>query len=260
MPGTTLVRKFLYGVGETLQDVAPQYTRWTERELVYYTNFAQRALAKYLPPVGSRVDSIKLAAGTRQDLSLVLAANIKPGDGSTPADTYGMAFLEAIRSMGTDGLTAGRIVREVDRRAKDGNDPTWHTRTAAEPREVMFDKNLPLTFYVSPPAGASQWLEVSWMAEPQRVPEGGAPGSEIYAHEGGSTAVLGIRDQFVDDAHNYVVAVALLKGSKNVVNLPKSQYHANLFLASINAQAAAFTGTNPNIKTLPFIDAIGARA
>jgi hypothetical protein len=70
--------------------------------------------------------------------------------------------------------------------------------------------------------------------------------------------MLGINDQYVEDLHNYVVAIALMKGSKNMQNLPKAQAHAALFTASINAQAAAATGVNPNLKLLPFAAELGA--
>lgn len=260
MSRTTLVREFLRGVSNTLQDVAPQYERFGERELVTFANYAQRALAKFLPQAGTRVDTIKLVPGTRQDLTFIPAARILPGDGSAPADTYGIAFLDIVRNMGANGLVAGRVVRGVDRQAKDANDPSWHLRTSTELREYIFDRASPRTLLVSPgvPA-AGLWAEVSWMAEPTRIPAGGAPGSELYAMDGASTALMGIQDLFIEDAHNYVVGMALLKGSKNTANLPKSQHHVALFTSSVNAQAKVLSGVNPNLRTLPFADAIEAK-
>ena len=257
---TTLVRHFLYSVGTTLQDVAPQYRRWPERELVVYLNYAQRAIAKYLPQAGSRVDVVRLAPGTKQDFTTVLAANIKMGDGSVSADSYGIALLGWTRNMGADGLTPGRAIREpVDRYVKDTGNPDWHSADAATVvRELVFDKAVPLVAYASPPVHASTpvWIEQSWMAEPNRVADGGAPASELYAFAGASTTVLGIRDTFVEDAHNYVVAMALLKGSKNNVNVPKAQLHAQAFMNSINAQGQALNGVSPNLKTLPFVNEV----
>lgn len=260
MAVTTKVKDFLWSVSTTLQDVSPQYSRWTERELVVYTNYAQRAIAKYLPQAGSRVDAIKLAAGTKQDLTKVLAANIIPGDGSTPADVYGIALLDVRRNMGANGSTPGRVVRVVDRYTKDTNDPDWHSKTGSVVREFVTEKETPRVFYTVPGVTGNVWAEVSWMAEPTRVPEGGAPGSEIYAADGASTVLLGIHDQFVEDAHNYVVAMASLKRSKNTINQNLVAMHTQLFTSSLNTQATVLTGVNPNLKALPFADQIATPA
>ena len=254
---TTTVREFLSGVTTTLMD-SPQYSRWPETELVRYVNFGQRAIAKYLPQAGSRVDVIKLKTGTRQDLSKVLAADIIPGDGSTPADTYGISLIELRKNMGSAGATVGQVIRIVDRYTKDTSDPLWHTRTGTTIREYVFDKNTPKQFEVSPAPTGTVWVEVSWMAEPTVVPAGGAPGAEVYAATGNSSVLLGIHDQYVDDLHNYVVAMALLKGSKNVQNIPKSQLHTSYFTNSVNAQSAVIAGVNPNLKQLPFVGDIPA--
>lgn len=248
---------------QTLQDNSPPYSRWPEAELVVYANYAQRALAKYLPQAGSRVDAIRLTPGTKQDFTKVLAANIAPGDGSTAADTYGIEVLDFTRNMGADGLTPGRAIRATDRYAKDTADPDWNLASKATEvvREWLSDKALPRVAYVAPPIPASPavWVEVAWCAEPTRIPAGGEPGSELYLFSGASTQLMGVQDQFIDDAHNYVVAMALLKGSKNVQNLPKSQLHAAAFVTSINAQAAATSGVNPKLKMLPFAEQVQAQ-
>lgn len=259
----TLVRDFLWGVSEALQDIKPQGRRWPERNLVLYANFAQRALAKYLPHLCSAIEPIRLAPGTKQDLTKVLAANIKPADG-TSEDRYGIAFVGAVRNMGPDGLTPGRSVRMVDRAHKDAVAPDWHTATAATAvREVMHDRAVPLTFFVSPPVHASTqvWLDIEWMREPRRISDAGLSTTGFTRYDvagtgAGAADVMGIRDAQIEDAHNYVVAVALLKGSKNTQNLPKAQYHAGQFMQSLNAQVQAITGTNPGLKLLPFINEI----
>jgi len=259
MAVTTTVKSFLNGVSTTLMDM-PQYSRYPEVEMVRYVNFGQRAIAKYLPQAGARVDAIKLQAGTRQDLTKVLAANILPGDGSSAADTAGIALIEVRKNMGASGTTAGRVIRVVDRYTKDSTDPDWHTRTGSVIKEFVFERNTPKQFEVSPGVTGSVWVEVSWMAEPKAVPDGGNPGSELYAYDGSSTTLLGIQDQYVEDLHNYVVAMCLLKGSKNTENMPKAQLHASMFMNSINAQAAVVAGVSPNLKQLPFVNEIPAAA
>lgn len=269
MAATILVKDFFRGVSVTLQD-NPQFSRWPETDMVRAANYGLMALAKILPQVGSRVDAIKLAAGTRQDITKILAANIKPGDGSTAADAHGIALLKPVRNMGTDGLTPGRVIRVVDGYTVDSNDPDWHTRVASSAdiaagravRELVYDREEPRVFWTVPgiPAGQAVWIDVAWLVQPAPIPAAGAPGSEHYAYDGASTVVLGINDQFVEDLHNYCVAMLLMKGSKNTINLPKAQAHAQLFLASVNAMVSTLTGTSPNLKMLPFVDSVPTAA
>lgn len=264
MAFTTLVADLIAGVQSTLQDNAPAFRRWPEIELVRYINYGQRALAKYVPQCGTRTDAVRLAPGTRQDLSKVLAAHIRPGDGSTAADTYGIAFLTALRNMGSDGASPGRALRTVDRYTLDAGSPDWNSAaTASVVREIVVDKASPLTFYVSPPVPTTPaiWLEVQWLVEPARIPVGGAPGSEKYTANGsGAAALLSVGDLYAEDMHNYVVAAALMKGSKNTENLTAAALHAQLWITSVNAQAQMFTGVSPNLKALPFISQATAAA
>jgi hypothetical protein len=262
MPATTRVRDFLWSVCTTLQDISPQYQRWTERELVVYTNYGQLAIFKFLPQAGSATDAIRLRPGSLQDFSVVTAGDIRPGDGSSPTEKRGFALMGMTRNMGADGQTPGRVVRVGDRYTLDTNDPDWHTRSGTVVREFIFDPKFPRRAYVNPPVPASPavWVEVEWMVEPSKIPDGGAPNAPVYAFDGSSTTLLGIADQNVEDLHNYVVAMALLKGSKNVQNVPKAQLHGQAFTTSINAQAEIVTGVNPNLKALPFIDQINAGA
>lgn len=262
MTSTVLVKDWLLGVQTTLQDLTPTFRRWGEIELIRYANFGRLALAKYLPQVSSRYDSVKLAAGARQDLSRVAAASIIPGDGSTAADTDGIAFMRAVCNMGANGSTIGRAIRgPVDRYLKDAYEPTWQTETGAEVLEIVFDRLLPTQFFVSPALAVAgdRWIRIEWMANPPALPAGGAPASEKYITGGTEAArVLGVPDAFAEDLHNYVVAVALLKGSKNTANLPKAQVHAGMFISSINQQAKTATGVSPNLSALPFVAEIAS--
>jgi hypothetical protein len=192
----------------------------------------------------------------------VLAADIKPGDGSTPVDTRGIALQRVIANMGADGTTPGRaIAGPVDRYTKDAFDPTWQSAVGDAIEEIVFDKGEPLTFYVSPGVTGSLWARIQWMVQPPALPEGGAPGGEKYVVGGAEASrVLGVPDVHAEDLHHYLVAMALLKGSKNTQNLPKSQVHAQLFVQSINTQAQVTTGVNPNLKALPFVNEIAGAA
>lgn len=255
MARTTLVRNFMRGVLITLQDISPAYTRWTEIELVQYINLGQMAIATYLPHAGARVDAVKLVPGTRQDITKILAANIKPSDGSVAADTHGISVVDVVRNMGANGATPGTVLRRIDEYTKSTNDPEWHTRTAAKPTTFMSDGKTPKTFYVSPgvPSAPDVWVELKWMASPADVPAGGAPESEVYKPDGASTALLGIDDQFVDDLRHYVLAAAYMKGNRSEINMAKAAAHTQAFTSSLNAKATAVGAVNPNLSALPYV-------
>jgi hypothetical protein len=255
MPATTLVRSVIATVQSQLQDNSPAYRRWPETEVIQALNYAHMALAKYLPQVSSRTDTIRMTSGSRQDLSLVQAANIKPGDGSTPVDTYGIAVQRVLCNMGSDGLTIGRAVRgPVDRYPKDCFAPTWTTDTGPVVLDIVFDKDQPLQFWLSPtPTTQPHWMRVQWMAQLPKLPDGGPPSAEVYTVAGAQNATtIKVPDSYAEDLANYVIAFLLLKGSKNTQNLAKAQTHAQMFVASINAQAKAVMGSSPNLKVLPF--------
>lgn len=255
MASLTTVRSVIATIQSQLQDNAPAYRRWPETEVIAALNYAQMALAKFLPQVSSRTDTIKTAAGARQDLSKVLAAEIINGDGTAAVDVYGIALQRVLCNMGSNGGTVGRAVRgPVDRYQKDCYEPTWLTDTGTDVLEIVFDKKQPLQFWISPTPANRPWLRVQWMANPAKLPDGGAPGAELYASGGAQqSTVIKVPDQFAEDLVNYVVAVLLMKGSKNTQNMQKAQLHAGWFVNSINTQATVATGQNPNLTALPFV-------
>lgn len=255
---TITVAKLFEGVQDVLQDRNPAFRRWPEADLVRYTNYGRMALATYLPQIGSRTDSVKLRSGSHQDFSRVLQSDILPGDGSSAADTRGVALMRMVQNMGAAGATPGRYIHgPVDRATKDAFEPLWMSETGSEILEYVFDKNLPLQCWVSPGVTGNVWARIQWIALLADLPAGGAPGAEKYVTAGSEAArVCGVPDQFVPDLQNYVIAVALMKGSKNFQNLPKAQVHAQLFVQSINTQAQAAGAANPNLTALPFVNEI----
>lgn len=259
MASSILVRDVLEQVSRHLTDFAPQFERWTQFEELSYLNDGQRAIAKYLPVACSRIDSIKLSPGTRQSIGLIPAASVIPGDGSAAAEIHGNAVLAVSHLMGPDGATPGRALRIVDRDVLDASQPGWHivaANSSATPTQYTFDPRNPKAFYVCPgvPSSAPLWAEVSYLADPISIPDGN------YAADSGSTVKLSIDDKYADDLVNYMLARSYMKESEFAANANLSASHTNLFTSSINAQAEALTGVNPNLTTLPMAPAIPAAA
>lgn len=265
MPGTILVREALRRVSKLLQDINPQFVKYPEQEAVDALNDAHLVIAKFVPSAASRVDAVKLAPGSQQSIERILAANCKPGDGSTPAvPIYGIALLSIRRNMGADGLTPGRAVQLVDQKTLDLQDADWSLASRAKTvvQGYSFDPLTPLYFNAIPPVHASTpvWVTMAYNAQPIRIPNTGTPGAELYLSDGASTATIQIRDEFLDDLVNYVVARANMKEAE-WADGNKAAYFANMFLASLNAKVQVLTGTNPNLKRLPMApEPIGAAA
>lgn len=257
MPSSVLVKDFLERVSSQLLDLAPQFDRWSETELVNATNDGQLVLAKYMPHTCARVDTMKLSAGTRQYIGYIPAAMILPSDGSSPADTYGAMLQGVHRYMGANGTTPGNAIRIADKETLDAVSPDWHTKTGT-PRQYTFDPRNPKHFYVSPGVkpGDNVWVEVSMLADPPKIPNTG----NLYGSASASTTKLSIDDRNVDDLFHYVMARANLKDAEYGGNAALAATYINLFVGSVNAQVAALTGVNPNLKTLPLNPAAPASA
>lgn len=253
MASSTLVKDLLERVSVQLHDASPQFTQWTQRELVHALNDGQRAIAKYLPPSCSRVDVIKLTAGTRQSISRIAAANVIAGDGSAvTADIIGNNLQHVIRNMGSNGATPGRAILITDHEALDSADPYWHSSTGNTILQYTFDPKTPDNFYVVPgvPAGSNVWAEISYLSDPVEVPLTGD-----YGVNSASTTKISIDDKYVDDLVNYILARAYIKDAEYAGEGGLASAHAQMFLSSLNAQAQAMTGINPNLQSLPMQNA-----
>ena len=249
MASSTLVKDVLYRVSSQLHDISPQFTRWTQRELVSWLNDGQKAIAKYMPSSCSRVDTVKLTPGTRQSIETILAANLITGDGTSPAQVLGNYLQSVIRNMGSAGTAPGNAVRLADREVLDVNAPDWHTKTATTVSQYVFDPRTPKTFYVSPgiPASPAVWVEISYLASPVEISTGGS-----YGMDGVDSTKISVDDRYVDDLVNYILARAYMKDAEFANNASQAAAATQLFTGSINAQVAALTGVNPNLRSLPF--------
>lgn len=258
MPGTILVREALRRVSVLLQDIRPtQFVKYPESEAVDALNDAHLAIAKFLPGAASRVDAVRLVPGTLQSIESIPSAFVRPGDGSTPAvPVIGINLLGLRNNMGADGQTPGRVIRVIDADTQDLQDGDWHLASRASTTILgyTYDPLTPLYFHVTPPVHASTqvWVRMAYNAQPLRIPNTGTPGSELYLASGSSTATIQVRDEFIDDLVNYVVARANMKDVE-WADGNKAQFFQSLFLGSLNSKVQAVSGSNPNLKRLPLM-------
>lgn len=251
MYATVLVKEVLWRVAALLQDTDPQFGRQPEHELVDWLNDGQAAIAKYLPSACSRVDTIKLKAGTRQSIEKILAADCLPGDGSTPAAPIaGNMLLYLIRNMGADGLTPGKAIRPTERRMLDLQSPLWHQATGAAVSAFTFDPLTPREFYVTPGVTGTLWVELAYNAQPVKIPNTGTAGSELYLFSGTNTTTISVADENLEELVDYCVARANMRESE-WAEPAKATAFAQKFLGSLNARVAVATGSNPNLTQLP---------
>jgi len=253
MAGSVLVTEFLSQVSRDLGDINPQFTRWTQVELVSALNDGQRAIAMLLPHSCSRVDAIKLVTGTKQSIELIAAGSVVPGDGSVAVAVRGNVLLSLTRQMGANGLTPGRPLAIVDRDQLDISNPDWHlpARAGKKPIEYCYDPRTPRVFYVNPgvPVGEIVWVEASMLADPIAVPN---LGTENYARLSTDPTKLSVADVNKPDLMHYTLARANMKSIESQASVQQASLYSRLFLESINAQITILTGINPNLQTLPF--------
>jgi hypothetical protein len=244
MTAPTKIKDILYAVSNQLQDIDPQFDRWTQRELVTWLNEGQKAIAKYVPSSCARVDAVKLVPGTKQQILRIPAANVLR-DGQAPAaDVFGIAVMSVVRNMGTNGLTPGQAIRLVDRETLDLYTPGWHSETGTAVSGFLYDPKTPQVFFVTPgvKSDANVWVDLQYAFNPPEVPVDG-----VFGMDGSDTTSVGIDESNTDDLVNYILARAYAKDSESA-NMQASSMYGQTFVSSINAQATAITGVNPNLR------------
>jgi hypothetical protein len=253
MSNPTVV-EILRQVSVLLHDTDPQFARWAERDLVSYLNDGQRAIAKYLPVATTRVVSIKLRPQSRQSIAIQADTEAVDEFDDTLTAVDGLQLVDVIRLMGADGKTPGRAMRLVTRETLDAALPDWHKKSG-EPRNFVFSPSTPTDFWVypqPPSAGAAVWAEISYIANPDEIPNTGTEDSPAYGQDSREETVISIGPRWSDDLVNYIVARCYLRDSEDASNAALANLFAQQFVGSINAQAQVLTGKNPNLKLLPF--------
>lgn len=179
------VQDILERVTDLLQDKdrADEDARWTDAELIRWTNDSRMAILTRAPQAGATIATVALVAGTQQTIP-----------------EAGIVLFDVIRNMG-DGYTPGRSIRRTDRQAIDDLDLYWHKATPkAEISQYTFDDRLPKTYFVSPPATTGTKVQIAYAALPDAVTS--------------TTDSLDFNPEYIDAVVNYVCYRAKSKDSE----------------------------------------------
>ena len=253
MPANTItVREVLRQASTLLADIAPQYDRQPEHEMVGWLNEGQLWISGLLPLSTSRIDAIKLKAGSLQSIESILQTDIKPSDGTTPTATVlGTQLLRVMCNMGSDGLTEGRAIRLTVQEAKDMQNSMWRTNTGSEVKEYCHEPVTPRQFEVWPAVTGNVWVRVSMNAQPAIIPNSTFGGSALYPASGAASLKISLADEYAQMLVNLIVARSMMRETE-WADAAKAQFFSGLVVNGLNAKVAAVTGANPNLKSLPF--------
>lgn len=194
------------------------YTRWTQPELLGWLNDGQNAIVLQKPDACVVNASLKLTAGTKQTI---------------PAN--GVALVDVVRNMGTDGTTPGNVIRLVDRAALDARRPGWHSETPATAvKHFTFSDADPKHFYVYPPSDGNGYVEAIHSASPTPCAD--------------TNATIAVDDVYQGALQDYILFRAYSKDADSAVNAQKALAYNNLFRASLGLKAQAEWRDNPNVR------------
>jgi hypothetical protein len=227
--GTVLASAILAKVDIILLDTAK--TRWPDAEKLEYLNDGQRQLVLYKPDAFVINDVYKLVAGTKQ--------SIPDGTASfqnlTPATLEeGIALINVVRNMGTDGLTPGAAITPIGAEFYDSYNPDWHsdTQTAAVKNYIIDDSD-PTRFYVYPPNINTGYVEVVYSALPGDV---ATVGTEIT-----------LSDIYQDALRNYILFRCYAKDAAlSPLNEKRALDYYNLFVQGLGRMDLVRKVISPN--------------
>jgi len=146
-----------------------QNVRWTRATLLDLVNEGVRQVVLVRPDASTRVQSVQLSPGSRQDLP-----------------SGGLRLLAVLRNMGADGQSPGQAVRLVERAALDASAPDWNAAGAESAiTEYLYDLRRPGVYHVYPPLTGTGpvYAEIAYSASPRAVTDEEAPLGldEVYA-------------------------------------------------------------------------------
>lgn len=219
--GTILAQTILDSASTLLQDTGK--VRWLEAEMLGYLNEGQREAVLIKPSAYVKAVAVATVAGSKQEL---------------PSD--GIALIDVVRNMGTNGTTPGRAIRAISRQVLDNIDPDWHTSTAAAvTKHFVHNANAPKVWYAYPPqpsSGRGQ-VEVVYSASPPAV--------------AAVTDPITLDDAYAPALGYYVLYRCYNRDAEYAGNAQEAARYYSLFMGLLGAKKAGEAETAPALATGP---------
>lgn len=188
----------LYGDSELVDS---DYVRVPIDTWIRYLNAALRTLILVRPDANAVTESVQLAAGVKQ----TLPNNV-------------LRLLDISRNMGTDGLTAGKIVTPSARKHIDYSNLLWPAATGDTAIDnYSYDRNTPDIFFVTPPVSSTVnvYVEMSF--------------SKLTDTLTASGDTVGVKDIFFEPLVQYMLYKAFSADDEDVEYGKATQHLQNFF-------------------------------
>lgn len=219
--GTILAQTILDSASTLLQDTGK--VRWLEAEMLGYLNEGQREAVLIKPSAYVKAVAVQTVAGSKQEL---------------PSD--GVALIDVVRNMGTNGTTPGRAIRAISRQLLDNINPDWHTTgAAAVTKHFVHNANAPKVWYAYPPQPASDrgQVEVIYSASPPAV--------------AAVTDPITLDDVYATPLGYYVLYRCYNRDADYAGNAQEAARYYSLFMGLLGAKKAGEAETAPAQATAP---------
>jgi hypothetical protein len=208
---------FIADAAELYGDV--DYNRVSTTTWIKYLNASIRALILVRPDAGATTENLQLAAGIKQDL---------------PSDS--LRLLDITRNMGTDGLTAGKIITPADRKHIDYANLLWPAATGDIAIDnFSYDKENPQIFYVSPPVSSTVNVYVEFQS------------SKLPTAVTGTGSATGVNDIFFEPLVQYMLYKAFSADDEDV-EFQKAIVHMQNFFNLLQVEMASSASAGPEKK------------
>lgn len=207
------------------------FANWLKPDLLSYLNDGQIAIVGLRPDAKTHVDTVQLAAGTRQTIA-------HPD----------LRVLDVARNMGTNGTTPGRAIRFIENRAElDLEVPNWHAAPPnATVRQWMYDQRIPSTWWVYPPQPASGQGHVDLVTS--RLP---TSCTIANVNGGPTTTSIDIDDIYVNPLVEFIVWKAFARDAEYTKAGGKGQLAQSSFFAFFGIKTEADRRFRPEKSNPP---------
>lgn len=217
--GTVTAKSIIDKAATQLIDIAN--VRWTRAELLAWLNDGLRQIVLLQPNATNTVASVRLTAGTRQQL---------------PTD--GWMLLDVIRNMGTSGSTPGRAIRVIAREVMDGFDPDWHSTTASTVvQNYIYSLEDQTAFYVYPPSPGTNYIEINYSRQP----------TDLVAE----TGVIPVFDIYQSALVDYILFRACSKDGEYTAGLAMAQMYLGTFVSAVTGKESSENKNSPDLQLFP---------